>query len=180
MRLKIREIGLIIALSVALFFPNFAFGADTVKIGYIDLQSALNMSDAGKEAKKMFSEKAEKVQKTLEAKQDELKKLKESLEKQNLILSEKARTEKEKEYQKKLKDFERLYKDSSDEFKREEMEISNKIINELVKIVNKIGKEDNYTIILEKTRSSVLYASDTVDLTDKVIKAHNEQRKGNK
>jgi len=55
-----------------------------------------------------------------------------------------------------------------------------KIIDELRKIINKIGGEGKYTIILEKTRSGILYASDAVDLTDKVIKAHNEQRKQTK
>jgi outer membrane protein len=172
-----RKIGLIFTLSLALFFPNLALGADTVKIAYVDLQNALNTSDAGKEAKKIFSEKVKKIQKSLEAKQAELKKLKDNMEKQGLILSEKARTEKEKEYQKELRDFERLGKDSQDEFNREEVEISQKIIDQLRKIINKIGGEGSYTIILEKTRSGILYASDAVDLTDKVIKTHNEQRK---
>jgi outer membrane protein len=175
-----RRIGLIFTLSLVLLFPKLALGADTVKIAYVDLQNALNTSDAGKEAKRIFSEKVKKVQKSLEAKQAELKKLKESIEKQGLILSEKARTEKEKGYQKELRDFERLYKDSQDEFNREEIEISQKIIDELRKIVKKIGGEGEYTMILEKTRSGILYAPDAVDLTDKVIKAYNEQRKQNK
>ncbi|MFA4910241.1 MAG: OmpH family outer membrane protein [Desulfobacteria bacterium] len=175
-----KKLGLIFILSLVLSFPNFVLGADTLKIGYVDLQKALNMSDTGKEAQKILSEKAIKVQKTLGEKQEKLKKLKDSIEKQGLILSEKARTEKEKEYQKELRDIERLYKDSQDEFKREEIEISQKIIDELRKSINKIGGEGNYTIILEKTRSGILYASDVVDLTDKVIKAHNEQRKQSK
>ncbi|MEW6614243.1 MAG: OmpH family outer membrane protein [Thermodesulfobacteriota bacterium] len=175
-----RKIGLIFTLSLVLLFPNLALGTDTVKIAYVDLQNALNTSDAGKEAKKIFSEKVKKVQKSLEGKQAELKKLKDNIEKQGLILSEKARTEKEKGYQKELRDFERLYKDSQDELNREEIEVSQKIIDELRKIVNKIGGEGNYTMILEKTRSGILYAPDAVDLTDKVIKAYNEQRKQNK
>ena len=175
-----RKIGLIFVLSVALFFPNLVLGADVVKIAYVDLQNALDLSDAGKEAKRVFSEKAEKVQKTLVVKQAELKKLKDSIEKKSLVLSEKARTEKEKEYQKESRDFERLVKDYADEFKREEIEITQKIIDEMRKVIDKIGKEGNYTMILEKTRSGILYAPDAVDLTDKLIKAHNEQKKGNK
>ncbi|MBI4618835.1 MAG: OmpH family outer membrane protein [Desulfobacterales bacterium] len=175
-----KKLGLIFILSLVLSFPNFVLGADTLKIGYIDLQKALNTSDTGKEAQKILSEKAMKVQKSLEEKQERLKKMKDSIEKQGLILSEKARTGKEKEYQKELRDIERLYKDSQDEFKREEIEISQKIIDEMRKIVDKIGGEGNYAIILEKTRSGILYASDAVDLTDKVIKAHNEQRKQSK
>ncbi|MFH1624331.1 MAG: OmpH family outer membrane protein [Pseudomonadota bacterium] len=174
-----KKTGLIFILSLILFSPNLALGASATGIGYVDLQRALNMSDAGKEAKRLFSQKVRKAQETVEAKQEELKRLKDSIEKQSLILKGDAKRERERAYQKELRDYQRFIKDSQEELKREEAEMSQDIISELGKVVERIGKEGNYVLILEKTRSAVLYASDTVDLTGTVIKAYNEQRKQN-
>jgi outer membrane protein len=176
-RAKMKDLSLVFILTLVLSFPNLALGDNPKEIGYVDLQKALNTSISGKEARKNFSNKVKKTQNLLEAKQKELKELKDSLEKQSFILSEDARNEKEREYQNRMRDYQRLIKDSQEELKREEAEMVKKIYKELRVVVDKIGKKGNYTIIFEKNASAILYASDTVDLTDDVIKAYDEQKK---
>lgn len=48
------------------------FAAD-VKLGYIDMQRALNGSEAGKEAKEQLAAKVKKYQDEINTKQDDLK-----------------------------------------------------------------------------------------------------------
>ncbi len=153
-----------------LISANFAYGAE-IKIGYIDVQKVLNKSRRGLEARKAFQARGNELNKIIQKKQEELKALKESLEKQATMLSEEARRQKEREYQRKLKELDRLVKDSREELKQLQMEITTKLLKSMEKVVNKLGKEGNYTLILEKRESFILYAPKEIDLTDKVIKA---------
>ena len=172
-----KRIGLVFLVSLILCITGYASGADTKRMVFVDLQKALNLSDAGKKAREAFSHKIEEAQKLLQTKQKELEKLKNSIEAKSLLLNEEARKKKEKEYQRELRDYQRFIRDSQEELKREEAEMSKGIIMELRKVVEMVGKKGNYTFIFEKTTSGVLYASDSVDLTEEVIKAYNEQGK---
>lgn len=168
-----------ILLAVSLLLcAGLAFGAEkTVKIGYVDLQKALNESDAGKEAKVVFNKRVEELQKTLDEKQGELKKLKEEMEKQKGLLTSEAREEKEKTYQQKQKELQRLAKDSQEELQQKDMEMTKKILIDLRDVIKKLGSDEGYTLIVEKAESFVLYASEGVEITDKVIKIYNKAKK---
>lgn len=149
--------------------------AQEAKIGYIDLQKALNMSAAGKEAKEEIRKKVESYDAEVKAKQEELKKLKADLEKQAMLLSEDARSAKEREYQQKVKDYQRLTKDIQEELQQEDADFTRKIIEDLLKVVQALGKREGYTVILEKTESAMLYGDESVDLTDQLIEAFNSK-----
>ena len=74
--------------------------AETQKIGYVDLQKALNLSSAGKEAKEKIKAKVQTYDAEVRERQEELKKLKDDLEKQAMLLSEEARNAKERDLDK--------------------------------------------------------------------------------
>ena len=168
---------ILLAVSMVLL-ASVAFCADkTVKIGYIDLQKALNESDTGKEAKVTFNKRVEELQKVLDEKQNELKKLQEEMEKQKGLLTPEARGEKEKVYQQKLKDVQRFAKDSQEELQQKDSEMTKKILRDLRDAIKKIGTDEGYTIILEKGDGFVLFAAEGVEITDKVIKAYNKPKK---
>ena len=154
--------------------------AAEMKIGIVDYQKALEQSAEGKKAKAAFSKKVEKAQEELKVRQEELDKLKAEMERQGGILSDEARAEKEKTYQYKLRDFQRLYKDSQEELQREDAELSDKILKGLQAVVEKLGKQEDYSLILEKSHGGVLFCAPAVDITDKVIKMYDEVQKSPK
>jgi len=147
------------------------------KIGYVDLQKALNNSTAGQKAKEEISGKFKSYQDELSSRQEELKKLKEDLEKQAILLSEDARAEKERDFQRKLKDFQRFAKDVEDELQQKDAYHTSQILKELEGIITDIGKKQGYTMILERTESTVLYGDPSIDLTDQVIEILNSKAK---
>ncbi len=106
-----------------------------------------------------------------------MKNLKADLEKQAVLLSEEARAEKERAYQKKLKDFQRFTKDIQDELQQRDADFTRRIIDEIFEIVEQLGAEENYSVILEKTESSLLYADESIDLTDKIIEILDAKKK---
>lgn len=153
-----------------------ALAADT-KIGYVDLQKALNTSEAGKAAKERISKKVKEYEGTIDTRQKEIKKLKEELEKQAMLLSEDARGAKERDYQQKVKEFQRFTKDIQEELQQKDNEYTKQILEELFKVIKDVGEKEGYTMILEQSESSILYADEKVNLTDKVIKAFDAKKK---
>jgi len=151
--------------------------AAELKIGYIDLQKALNQSEAGKSAKEKISQRVKDHEATIESRQKELKKLKDDLDKQGLLLSDDARAAKERDYQQKLKEFQRLTKDAQEEVQQKDSDFTRQILEDLSKVIQEFGAREGYSMILEKTESAVLYADDKVDLTDRVIRAYDASRR---
>ena len=151
--------------------------AAELKVGYVDIQKALNECNAGKEAKKTIGKEMEKLQHLVTEKQKELQTLKETFEKQAPMLSQDARATKEKEFQNKVRDYQRWLEDSQKEIQQKGAELEKRILADLQKVIQKIGTDDGYTFILEKNENIVLFASKTIDVTDRVIKAHDGQKK---
>ncbi len=141
------------------------------KIAYIDLQKALNLSAAGKEAKEKIKAQVQVYDVQVRQSQETLKKLKEDLEKQAMLLSEEARSAKERDYQQKVKEYQRFTKDIQDTLQQMDTDLTRKILEQLLEVAQTLGKSEGYTMILEKTESSIVYADESIDITDKVIKA---------
>ncbi len=156
-------------------FAHQVWPAD-LKIASVDIQRAVNDCNAGKEAKKVFAKEMEKYQRIFMDKQKELQTMKESLEKQAPMLTPEARASKEKEFQTKLRESQRWAEDSQNEIKQKGMEMDRNITQGLLKVVQRIGAEDGYNLIVAN-ENIVLYTSKSIDITDRVIKAYDAQKK---
>ena len=122
-----KRIGLTLAVGFfCLTLLSPAQGSEPIKLGYVDMQKALNTCEAGKEAKKVITEEVEKVQNAFLAKQKDVEKIKEDLERRGSVLSEPVRREKEKDYQTKLRDLQRIQRDSEEDIRRKDRELHRK------------------------------------------------------
>jgi len=175
MKQKILRISTGIVLFTGWWFGS-ALSAE-LNIGCVDIQRAVNDCNAGKEAKKTIIKEVEKFQRIAVEKQKELQTLKESLDKQNLLLKPEARTTKEKEFQDKLREFQRWGEDNQNEINQKRLELERNISIGLLKVIRKIGADEGYVLILEKNENIVLFGSKSIDLTDRVIKAYDLQKK---
>ena len=147
------------------------------KIGVVDLQRALTESEAGKQAKAQLSQLEQTKRALVDRKAKEVETLKRELETQGKLLKEEVRREKERRLEREIKALQRLARDSQEELQRKERELTERIIKALVRIVKAIGKEEGYTVILERGGGGVVFAGPAVDLTDKVIARYNQQSK---
>ena len=148
------------------------------KIGTVDLQRALNESDAGKKAKEKFKTEVDKLQAELAKQKQDIEKMKEDVEKRAMVLKEEERRELEKEYQRKLRDFQRTYKDAQADLQARDGELTAEILQELAGVIVEYGAKASYTMILEASNTgAVLYHSSTVDVTDAIIKEYNAKTK---
>ncbi|WP_303721239.1 OmpH family outer membrane protein [Malonomonas rubra] len=142
-----------------------------VKVGYVDLQKALNLSKAGVKAKGEISAQVKKYEEEFKTKQEDLQKLKTDLEKQAVLLSDSAKEQKERDFQQSVKELQRFQKDVKEELQQRDADATKRILNELFDILQKLGKDGGYQMIIEKNEGAVIYADESVDLTDDLIKA---------
>jgi outer membrane protein len=156
---------------------SLAWGAEPLKIAYVDIQKALNLCEAGKAAKKQITLEVDRMRKNFAGKQKELEKLKEDLEKRGLVLSEAAREEKARDYQAKTRDMQRMERDYQEELQRKDRELTESILRKLEGVVKKMGEDGKYTLILERNQGGIIYASDALDLTDELIKIFDQKGK---
>jgi len=147
---------------------NSAFATDA-KYGYLDMQRAMQTSEAGKEAKEQLAARYTSYQKEINAKQEDLQKLIDEFEKQGMLLSESARYTKDIDIQQRIKELQRFTKDAQDDVLAKDKELTDRIFEGLVKIVQVFCHKNGYTFIFVKNESLV-FADDKVDVTDEILK----------
>lgn len=140
------------------------------KFVFVDIQRALNDCHNGKVARAQFKVRLQRVQAQLEQEQGEVQGLKDEIEKKGSLMQPEQRQNVENEYAKKLRDFQADYKTSSEELQARDKEMTGAIVRDLAAVVRQIGQRDGYTMVLEK--GGLLWASQSVDITDQVIRAY--------
>jgi outer membrane protein len=171
---RVGRAGLAAALLSILVAPGIA--AAEAKIGYVDLQRALNESSAGKKAKEDFRAQVDRLESQLKGKKEELDRLKEELERKGMVMRDEERRKLETEFEQKRLDLKRRFEDSQAELQKKDQELTGKIIQDLQTIIKEIGDRDGYTLIMELGTSPVLYYKKSADITDQVLSAYNGKR----
>lgn len=171
-----KRIVTIFALSLSVALATAAFGADGVKLGSVDVQKVLVLSDAGKEAKEQLAGKGNRYEAEKNTREEELKKLKGELEKQSVVLAEDARKAKEQLFMQKRKELDRFLKDAQEDLQAKNDELTSRLVEEIVKLIQDYGKKNGYSLIFVKNESMV-YVDENVDLTEGILKAFNSSRK---
>lgn len=145
------------------------------KIGFVDLQRALNESERGKTARDEFRGQVDKLQSSLKRQKDDLEGLKEQLEKKAAVMKDEERANLEEDYRKKLRDFERSYKDTQADLQRKDAELTNDILKDLQEIIREYGESEGYTVILETSGGGFLYGVKSADITETVLEQYNQK-----
>lgn len=160
---------LVAALALALSTPALATEA---KLGFVDLQRALNEVDEGASAKKALKKEFDEKQKTLDAKQNELKALKDELDSRGTMMKPEVKQEKLNDLQKRLLETQQLYFQLQQELSKREGEATAEIFKKMGVIMQTMGEEQGFSMILEK--SAVIYAKPSLDVTNELIRRYND------
>ncbi len=162
------------AIFALLLLTATANGAN-VKIGYANLQKALNDCQAGIEAKEDLKAAAEKLEVALNEKQLELKKLKEEIDKKGKVWNKETLETKEQNLMDKSQDFQQQFVDSNEQLNKLKMEREGAIIKELTDLVQELAQKKGYSYVFERSIGGLIYAPPKADLTNDVIKLHNKR-----
>lgn len=149
--------------------------AAEVKIGYVDMQKAIQSTAAGKKAKAELEGEFNKKKKELEKKEADLKKMGEDLERKKSVLSEEVLNKKQAEFQEEMLKYRDVVGKSQIEIQKKERDLTAPILDKMRKTIEKVAKEKGYTMVLENSQM-VLYATADADLTEAVIKAYEKEK----
>ena len=144
-----------------------------IKIGVVDLQRALNESEAGKRAKVDFKARVDKLEGQLKGQKEELDRMKDDLERKASVMREDERRKLATDFEKKRLDLKGKFEEAQGELQKKDQELTGQIIEGLTQVIKQIAESESYTMILELSSSGVLYHANSIDLTEQVLAAYN-------
>ncbi|HWV38487.1 MAG TPA: OmpH family outer membrane protein [Vulgatibacter sp.] len=161
-----------LAVVAAILMPIAAQAAE-VKIGYVDLQRALNEVEEGQTAKARLKAKFERSQAQLDQEQASLKARREELDKKRLAMDEATLRQKAEELDKEFVRVSGLYSKLQKELSDEEREATAQIFKKMRTLIADMAEKQGFTYVLEMNESGLLYGPPSLDLTNELVRAYN-------
>jgi outer membrane protein len=149
-----------------------ALGRADLKLGYVDLQKALNEVDEGKAAKALLKKDFDEKQKQLDQKKAEFDKLQADAEKQAVVMSDAAKKEKATELDHRARELQGIFMQLQKDLSDREREATKGIFEKMAGIVREIAEAEGFTMVFERG-AGLVYATDSLDLTNELIRKYN-------
>lgn len=162
-----RVLNLLVALGLVGFVQTSK--AAEIKLGYIDMQKAVQATKAGKKAKSDLEKELEKRRKEFADKEKELQAKGQELEKKALVLSDDIRQKRQGEFQQEIMKFRDSQMKTQMELQNKERSLMDPILEKMKKSIEKVAKEEKLSMVLERAEHSVTWADPTLDITEKVV-----------
>jgi len=143
------------------------------KIAVIDVQRVVTESDPGKEVMQRLKALTDAKSQEGQALQQQFAALQEQFNKQRFTVSEARQAEMSKEIEDKQIAIRRFQDDAQREVQDAQRRELGGLEERILPIINQIGQEQSFTLIFNKFQSGLVYADETVDITDEVIRRFN-------
>jgi outer membrane protein len=157
----------------AVMAPAPAGAQGTGKVAVIDVRRLVTDSVAGKDALARLRKLQEDKIAEAKAKQDEIDQLRKRLNEGRLSLADDKIAELEKQLEEKVTTFRRFQEDAEKEFNKTQEQTFADIERRMAPVIEKAGREGGYTLIFNKFQSGLVYAEETVDITDQIVQRFN-------
>lgn len=146
--------------------------AQSPKIGYVDVPYLIDNSPQAKEASGQLEEEFGAAQQQLQQEQQEYQRLQEKMQKDGLVMSDSER----QEIEQRMRELKREIQRNEEAF-REELNIQRNsafkgVRAAVMQAVEKLAEQEGYDLVVGQ---GALYASDAVDLTQRVLERMKER-----
>ena len=136
------------------------------KIGFVNIAKIMEQSPQAEAARKALEREFSGRDKQLTASRDGVLKLEEKLKNDGSIMSEANRLKLERDILSKKRDYNRLRDELREDFNIRRNEELGSLQKKVYEVIQQIAKQENYDLVLTQP---VLYASPSVDITDRVL-----------
>jgi outer membrane protein len=158
----------LVAAGITLAFSvNAVAAGGSLKIGFIDLQTAITQSETGKKFLDQMKKEEESLSSALEQKGRAFMTAKEEYEKKRDVLDEKARSRKEKELADMYTEVQKMRSESNAKLNEQANNARAPILRRVHDIADKIGRDEKYDFIFEKS-SLIFVGNEKEDLTKRI------------
>jgi outer membrane protein len=169
-----RILTVLAATLVAATVPLWAQSGAALKIGVFDANRVSEETDEGKKIAAKLQAFGEKKKADLAAKEKEINDLRAQLDSQNLSLSPEKLQQMQKDVQKKGLELQQAQEAARSEFQIEVSEAQNKFQDQLIRVINQFGRDEGFTLVLERSTGGVAFASESIDVTTAIVDMFNK------
>jgi outer membrane protein len=164
--MKVKRWSVWVAVLTVVVFAGTSLAAASPKIGYFDLQTILDQSKAGQDAKEEFKREKDRLMTEMDEKGKKLRSAREDLEKKKSAMDDSARNRKMAELQ---AEAEKYAMESQNKLGKLSNDLMTPIVDKALEIVRRMGKDDKYDYIIEVGKGGIVWATEKDDLTKKVL-----------
>lgn len=165
-----------VALLVGLLAWTTGASDEGVKIGVVDVDQALNATEEGKAARDEFTRKQRDAESEVQPMVDRFRDLQEELKGKKYVLSDDALFQKQVELAELQNKIDNKLKELEGQLKIDQNRMLQPLQAKLREIIEDIGKEQGFTLIIQRGAPGVIYTREALDITEQVIERFN--RKG--
>lgn len=174
--MQFRKLMIFIMFSAVLIAFGISDGlcADVAKIGTVSFEKIFNNSAGGKAVKDQINKEGRSMNADLEKIQKEIKELQELLKKdgESGVLNDSARENKKWELDRKINEVKALKRRFDRKIQEMQIRLINVVKRDVLKIVADYSKKEGYLLVIEDI--NLVYAPQTLDITDKIIQLYDK------
>jgi outer membrane protein len=148
-----------------------------LKVGVFDANRVSEETDEGKRIAAKLSAFGDKKKAELMTKEKEIADLRTQLDSQNLSLSPEKQQQIQKDVQKKGLELQQAQEAARNEFQIEVSEAQNKFQEQLIRVISQFGRDEGFTLVLERSTGGVAFASESIDVTTAIVDKFNQMVK---
>jgi outer membrane protein len=166
--------------SVLLAFSLLTWAAaaqaqEALKVAVVDLDQAINATDQGKQAREELQKRRKAAEAQLKPMIEKGRALADEIQSKRFVLSEEALYQKQLDLAEIQNDVRAKGAELEGQFKVDYERLVGPLRAKLLGIVADFGKEQGYTLVLERTTPGLIYSKEALDITDQVVERFNKK-----
>ena len=161
----------------ALLLTAASTPADELKLGYIDSARIFAEYKGTEDAQRSFDQEVETWEEQAKTMRAELDSLLEEYQAQSLMLSDALKAEKEQRISEKRSAYEAFAQSiwgPEGKLAEKNSALVQPIVDKINVVLQRIGDEEGFDLVLDAAAGGIVYASDELDLTDRILEELNQ------
>lgn len=166
----------IVALAaLVLLIVGTAAQDEPIKIGVVDLEQAISSTEEGKAAREELARKQREAEGQMAPMYERYKSLEDDLKAKKFVLSDDSLFQKQLDLAELRNQIENRLKEIEGQLKVDKYRIQEPLLSKLRDIINETGRDEGFTMILQRGAAGVIYTREALDITDMIIAKYNKK-----
>jgi len=167
--------GIVVLGALALLVIGTAAQDEPIKIGVVDLDQAISSTEDGKAAREEMARKQQEAEAQVAPLYEKYQALEEDLKAKKFVLSDESLFQKQLDLAELRNQIENKVKEIEGQLKVDKYRIQEPLRSKLLQIITETGREQGFTLILQRGGSGLIYAREALDITDLIIAQYNKK-----
>ncbi len=148
---------------------------EPIKIGIVDLQQAVSSTEEGKVAREEMARKQREAEAMMAPLYERYKSLEDDLKAKKFVLSDESLFQKQLDLAEVRNQIENKIKEIEGQLKVDQARIQEPLVTKLRTIINETGRDEGFTLIMQRGGAGLIYTRETLDITDMIISKYNKK-----